>query len=256
VYEDLAKVDVPDDYVVDPVVRQITQLVEEAQQMSERFSRGPRSKGPLPELPADALWRYSLWYTQALKLVADLAPHRRDEFERLYEPQEEILGTLTYGVVHFLNGVSATRDDGQPCFDHVASFRMAIGRQAAVLMGAIAGVYSPEGKAASTDELTEADRLLRLGSLRAAGCVAGVALERHVRTLAAGREPPIDPAATCARLNDKLKAAGAYDQITWRLVQALLDTRNKCAHPEDAAPTEGEVRLLVVETRRFVDRGP
>lgn len=94
--------------------------------------------------------------------------------------------------------------------------------------------------------LLEARDHLAAGLLRAAGCVAGVELERALKNLCAAKKAEVRARLpTISDYNDALKAAKAYQQPTWRKIQHLGDLRNKCAHVLNDDPTEGEVRELI-----------
>lgn len=80
------------------------------------------------------------------------------------------------------------------------------------------------------EELRVASQLVKV-NLRAAGAVAGVALEGHLQRVAANHSiiiPKTNPSV--ADLNDPLKANNVYDLITWRKIQQLADIRNYCDH--------------------------
>lgn len=104
------------------------------------------------------------------------------------------------------------------------------------------------------DELKEADVLLKAGHTRAAGAVAGVLLERHLKTLCTKASPPITllKSDTISKLNDKLKGASVYDAVQWRKVQWVGDIRNQCDHARTADPRRDDVRDLIAEVRKFV----
>ena len=94
--------------------------------------------------------------------------------------------------------------------------------------------------------LLEARDHLAAGRLRAAGCVAGVELERALKTLCVALDADVrSKLPTIADYNDALKAKKAYQQPTWRKIQHLADLRNKCAHALDEEPTDAEVRELL-----------
>jgi len=92
--------------------------------------------------------------------------------------------------------------------------------------------------------LAEARDQLALGRYRAAGCVAGVELERGLRDLAAANSLTLTTDPGISAYNDLLKGKG-YDKATWRRIQALGDLRNLCAHVLDHEPTRDEATRLV-----------
>ena len=94
--------------------------------------------------------------------------------------------------------------------------------------------------------LLEARDHLASGRLRAAGCIAGVELERALKTLCVILEADVRAKLpTIADYNDALKAKKAYQQPTWRKIQHLADLRNKCAHVLDEEPSRAEVDELL-----------
>lgn len=94
--------------------------------------------------------------------------------------------------------------------------------------------------------MLEARDHLAAGRLRAAGCIAGVELERALKIRCAARGADVRARLpTIADYNDALKAAKVYQQPTWRKIQHLADLRNKCAHVLDEEPSEEEIRELL-----------
>ena len=90
------------------------------------------------------------------------------------------------------------------------------------------------------DQLEEARHLHSREFLRAAGALAGVTLERHLKNLLRKHSPPIKvpKTATLAKLNDLCKDT-VYDLIAWRKIQHLSDLRNLCSHDKSREPTIG-----------------
>ena len=72
------------------------------------------------------------------------------------------------------------------------------------------------------DAELEAANKLRMVNLRAAGSLAGVVLERHLRRVAKNHGITIRKRKpTIADLNDPLKGAAVYNTPTWRKIQLL-----------------------------------
>ena len=96
------------------------------------------------------------------------------------------------------------------------------------------------------DDLEAARYLLKNGFLRAAGAIAGVTLERHLKNLLRKHAPPIKykKKDTLSQLNDLCKET-VYDFVTWRKVQQLIDLRNLCDHDKEREPTKKEVKELI-----------
>ena len=94
--------------------------------------------------------------------------------------------------------------------------------------------------------LMEARDHLAVGRARAAGCVAGVELERRLKELCLVRAVVVrDKLPSIADYNDALKGARLYPQATWRKIQHLADLRNRCAHVLDLEPAAEDARELV-----------
>jgi len=94
--------------------------------------------------------------------------------------------------------------------------------------------------------LAEARDHVAVGLPRAAGCVAGVELERRLKELC--NDPAVmvtGKLPTIADYNDALKRARVYPQATWRKIQHLADLRNRCAHVLELEPTLEDARELV-----------
>jgi hypothetical protein len=104
------------------------------------------------------------------------------------------------------------------------------------------------------NQLTEATVLMKARHFRAAGALAGVTLERHLKLLCDRHQPPIkySAKATISPLNDLLKGAGVYDQTTWRKVQVMGDIRNECDHAGTVEPKRDRIEELIAEVKKFV----
>jgi hypothetical protein len=117
------------------------------------------------------------------------------------------------------------------------------------ILADIAGVLSSD---LFDDETDAANELVRNGYLRAAGMVAGVALEGHLkRTIAAHSIKVLKKNPTISDYNEALKAGSAIDIPTWRQIQRLADLRNLCGHKGEREPTKDEVVELIETTRKL-----
>ena len=86
-------------------------------------------------------------------------------------------------------------------------------------------------------ELEAATELAKNGFTRAAGSLAGVVLEKHLKLVAENhsissrkRNP------TISDFNDALKDTGTLDTPAWRQVQRLGDVRNLCSIARSESP--------------------
>jgi len=104
-------------------------------------------------------------------------------------------------------------------------------------------------------ELEEAELLLEHDFLRAAGAVAGVALERYLKTLCEISTPsvPYNKKDTINPLASKLRNNGHLSETERKKIEYLGDIRNKCDHSKEEEPTKEEVKELIRKTKEFVD---
>jgi len=196
---------------------------------------------------------YQAWYTRALGAIQQLTPERLDEFVQLYRvgTRKEWYGMDAYGISDFLLGISYPRSSEEGASRGIAAMRF--NQQLHIvesarsrlddLLSNIRGLVEAE---LFDGQIEAAGELATTGHLRAAGAVAGVALERHLadmcgrRGLALRKKHP-----TIGDWNDKLKDAGVFDIPRWRWIQRLADLRNLCTHERGREPTKDEVEELI-----------
>ena len=92
-------------------------------------------------------------------------------------------------------------------------------------------------------ELDACRELAAHGFLRAAGAIAGVILEKHLRQVIADHGIDVRKAEpTINDFNDQLKKAGVLDVPAWRQIQRLGDIRNLCGHSKHREPSSKKWR--------------
>lgn len=91
-----------------------------------------------------------------------------------------------------------------------------------------------------------AKELAKNGFNRAAGVVAGVVLERHLKEVSGNHGITIRKRAPAiSDLNDTLKNENVIAIPDWRSIQHLGDLRNLCGHDKDSEPTRDKVNDLI-----------
>ena len=196
---------------------------------------------------------YQKWYSESLALLRQLLPDRIADFRALYEVPKA-RKSIEFGnyVLHdYLQGLSVTsygevKVDGKAA---LPQFRI----QKYILESAEQRFESSLFEIASLvqadlldDEVESARTLLKNGYLRAAGAVAGVALETHMKAVCANHALKVSKAnPTISTLNDILKDAGVLDVAQWRFIQHLGDLRNLCDHKKQADPLPAQVGDLI-----------
>ncbi len=95
--------------------------------------------------------------------------------------------------------------------------------------------------------LPEAQILLNVGHIAAAGATAGLVLERHLKLLCNQQQPPLilGKSDGISKVNDALRNTGIYDTAQWRQIQWMADVRNSCDHPGTNPPTRENVDDLI-----------
>jgi hypothetical protein len=195
---------------------------------------------------------YQKWYSQVRHIVSVHVPDRLEELEYLYSRSQDYAG---YGGIQ-----SHLGSDGsyRPSW---AFFRADLDQQQGILLSVphIIELRALEVAALVTShlvqgELNEGRLLLKHGFVRAAGAVAGVALESHLKLLhnqsglTYTDKDGIVPLASNLRRHNIITLGDEKQCI------AMADTRNKCGHKKAEDPTEEEVEELITDVDRFTKR--
>lgn len=105
---------------------------------------------------------------------------------------------------------------------------------------------------AAHDELAAAHTLLAQGQIRAAGAVAGVALELHLKHLATAHKLDMRPYSTIAQVQATLRAAGLLTSAERKLINKLGAIRNQCVHARPELPSQTKVEKLIGGIERLM----
>lgn len=106
-------------------------------------------------------------------------------------------------------------------------------------------------------ELSQAELLYKHDYYRAAGAIAGVVLERYLKTLCEvnqitiGENDTIEPLATKLYTSKKIPE---FDVTLFKSIQHLASIRNKCDHPKEE-PKPHEVRELLDKVKKITYLG-
>lgn len=200
----------------------------------------------LPEkrlLPSDIGSRYQHWYSAARTILDKNQPSRVGEFEASYSPTGK---SVEQGIKQLIGGRYVTKAEQFKLMDIIETQYDIIAAVPTHLRYSIFDVELTAYAVLMDDELAAAQYLLKNGFLRAAGALAGVILERHLKNLLRKHIPPIKYKGkdTLSPLNDLCKET-IYDLVAWRKVQHLIDLRNLCDHDRKREPTKDEVAGLI-----------
>jgi hypothetical protein len=196
---------------------------------------------------------YQRWDTQSLKIVQTLSPEKYDEFVNYFStnPNRKLLEASIQDYVRGMGEAKGAYTEELP-FDPQERARLRFLNQLQVLdelsyrVETILADVEGHLFAELQDKELEAANALKKISLRAAGALAGVVLERHLQRVAANHSVTIPKEDITIRdLNDPLKLNKAYDFATWRKIQRLGDLRHLCSHQRNGEPTKEQVEDLI-----------
>lgn len=200
---------------------------------------GERQVPATVRLPASFVRKCNQWYTSCLALMESNMKHRVTELAPLPAKLKQEYMDLSDQLL-----IASNLRDIQHLIASIPAY----------LRDRLYDLRLEVEQAYAGDELTEATVLLKARHFRAAGALAGVTLERHLKLLCDRYQPPIkySAKATISPLNDSLKNAGVYDQARWRKVQWMGDIRNECDHSGTDEPKRDTIQELIAEVKKFV----
>lgn len=207
-----------------------------------------KEHGPLPTFNMS----YEQWYSKALAVVRQLTPDRVDDFVKCYkDPKRKATNWSTYTISDGLLGIKLMR--GQETVVDSAAAIPRMYSQANILdaaTGRLSSVLFDMRESVQADiydtELDAARGLNKAGFIRAAGAMAGVVLEAHLKhvcelhSLKPGKAKP-----TMSTFYDLLKESQIIDVPKWRFIQSLADVRNLCDHKKEREPKQDEVFEMI-----------
>jgi hypothetical protein len=245
-----------------------TDQVEAAWKKSARGKTAAKEKGndgksPIVKASEDSFGaRYQSWYSAALRVVEQLLPDRYVEFRELYrfDKEPKHLTYTSYRISNYVHGVVMRDGLGAEVFNAHNSAMTKFGDQIAILSSArfrlstlLADIEGTLEATLLDDELETAGELLEAKHLRSAGIVAGVVLERHLKSALANHSLTLGRKKTqIANLNDTLKEGKVIDVPRWREIQRLGDIRNLCGHDGEREPKAAEVEELIAGTEKVI----
>jgi hypothetical protein len=204
----------------------------------------------LPDFNKD----YQRWYSEAKALIRQLLPDRLDDFVRYYETprSRKSISSENYRIEDALQGLRVPRsgwglDVGPkhaiPHFWQQLNILEAVKARFESSLFDIKQLLQAD---LFDSELDAARELQKNGYLRAAGAVAGVVLEGHLKAVAANHSLSTKKGhPTISDFNDLLKAGNVLDVPEWRRIQRLGDLRNLCDHAKGRDPTGEEITELI-----------
>lgn len=201
---------------------------------------------------ADFKTEYEQWYSEAYQVVKQLLPDRLIDFNILYRnDKRKDINDLTYTISDYILGLAAKRNNEVVCDGRsaVSKFNMQLNILKAAKSRFSTSLFDIRQIVQADlfdSEIDSASELLKNNFFRGAGAVAGVVLEKHLKTVCMNHNITTKKKnPTIADLNDLLKASDVIDVARWRYIQHLGDLRNLCDHDKDREPLKEDVEELI-----------
>jgi hypothetical protein len=200
---------------------------------------------------------YDSWYSEALVLIRQILPDRKQDFISLYErpKNRKSLQHDNYSMQDFLQGLqradgSLTMSAGQPKFQQQLSILKACSARFESSLFEIQQLVQAD---LFDSEIEAARDLNKKGFARAAGIVAGVVLEKHLAQVCADHRVSITKKhAGISDFNEALKAASVISVPQWRHITLMGDIRNVAGHNKGKEPTAEQVDDLLEGVDRIL----
>lgn len=209
------------------------------------YSEIPDTAKPIKR---ELLKRYEIWFAITKRIINQYSD-KYDTFESNYQ-----------GVINCITG-KPTLSNKNAFFD---SFIDIFDKQVNILRTVIPIISLNETnfkKIITADlldsELSQAEQLYKHEYFRASGSIAGVVLERYLKTLCEvnqvdiGEKDTIEPLATKLYKSEKIPE---FDITLFKSIQHLASIRNKCDHPKEE-PKQHEVRELLDKVKKITFLG-
>ncbi|MFC2172123.1 hypothetical protein ACFLU6_05765 [Acidobacteriota bacterium] len=213
---------------------------------------GERTIPEQAKMPPDFVQEYHRWYASCLAMVERNMPSRKTEVTRQHDGGK---GTDGKALADFFKRDYFTFSDQQIIARGLRHLQAVVGSVPDYVRTTLHDLELAVAQVYVSDQLSEARKLLAHSHVRAAGAIAGVLVERHLKLLCDRQQPPIKyppKTATINRLNELLRNGGVYDVAQWRKVQWMGDVRNKCDHAEPTEPRKEDVGDLIEDVAKFI----
>ncbi len=209
---------------------------------------------------------YQSWFSKTSRIVEMILPERNQEFQDYYSGRCKYVERIypnEYRLQMFFNGINITYESASISLNKAKilfSQQLSILKSCKVMLGSkLENIEYEIFIELNETELDTAKSLLKI-NLRASGCIAGVVLEKYLKSLLNKYNPnhgKKDNELTLNVINELLKEK-AYDTKTFKNIQYLSDIRNLCDHDKKDSegktkePTKADVETLIENTERIM----
>ncbi|CAO4145032.1 hypothetical protein [Methylorubrum extorquens] len=203
---------------------------------------------------------YEAWYSESVALLKQILPDRVRNFIELYEKPKnrKAIAYGNYVVQDFLQGLRVNFG-GDTKVDISAALPQ-MQQQVAIVSAAKVRFESSLFEIRQLiqadlfdDELLAARELHKNKFYLAAGAMAGVLLEKHLKEVCSSHSIAISKKnPTISDLNELLKSNSVIDVPQWRHISFLGDKRNICGHNKSSDPSGEQVKDLIDGTDKVL----
>ncbi len=244
------------------IENQVRELIENTPLIHRPDSPGvissfPKNEwGPLSDeikiIQRSTIRNYQKYFSAGLLFIKDFLPDKETEFSDCYEGKEyrDIEGVMDY--LQFRR--SQYKNDKTEIIKKFTS-RFEIQRSILLAVPFVAKIKEKNlREIISTDfierEIEQSEYLFKIKCYRAAGALAGVALEQYLKTQCEKFEIDCKKKDTIEPLVQKLYENNRIDLSIMKRIQHLASIRDKCAHPSDVEM--GEIKELIEGVKRII----
>ncbi len=206
---------------------------------------------------------FEIWYSEAISVIKVILPNRLSDFSLMYYNDKE-----KKGLKHYFQHIPPVIEKGLelgtfddkiiPPEDYEIAksiFESQIGILKACEKRFESSLFDIKQILQADifeNELETAKELNKKGFWRAAGAVAGVVLEGHLKQVCINHKLTIKKQhPTINDCNQTLKDNEVIDTPTWRFIQHLGDIRNLCDHKKDEEPTMKDIDNLITGVEKI-----
>ncbi len=209
------------------------------------------SSPELKIIQREAVRKYQQFYSAGLHYVREFIPEKENEFSQRYESKDnyEPEGVMDY--LQFRRSQSTNQKN-----EIIERFidRFEIQRSILTSIPYVAKIKEMNlreiiSAAFVERDIEEAEDLFRKNHFRAAGALAGVALEQYLRTLCDKYQIEYNKKDTIEPLVQKLHKNKKIDITQMKKIQHLASIRDRCDHPSEIE--KEEVRELLERVKKL-----
>jgi hypothetical protein len=188
-------------------------------------------------LQRNVIREYQGWYSSAYQLIKEYLPERLDEFNKYYTVETGVLGYLQFKKGPYSYEKLKFIEEFIDIFEFQRSILVSVANAAEIKELALRKIITADF---IKTEIEQAETLFTGGFHRAAGTIAGVALEKHLKTLCDMNGVSYSQGAAIQSVAQSLRTAEKISVTDTQLVTYLASIRNKCSHAQDVSADEIE----------------